>query len=72
MRDEMDVPLPTLIQMVLLNNEEALQTRTLWSDAVLEAARSACNQGLALHTVMLVLRNESARRTPKVAVRADR
>ena len=70
--DEMDVPLPTLIQRVLLNDEEALQTRTLWSDAVLEASRCACSQGLDLHAVLLVLRSESARRMVKDAVHPDR
>lgn len=60
---EMDIPLASLIQLVLLDDEEALGSRTLWSDAVLEAARGACNRGLDLHAVMLVLREESARRS---------
>jgi hypothetical protein len=59
---EMDIPLASLIQLVLLDDEEALESRTLWSDAVMEAARGACNRGLDLHAVMLVLREESARR----------
>ncbi len=59
---EMDIPLASLIQLVLLDDEEALQTRTLWSDAVLEAARGACKRGLNLHSVMLALRGESSRR----------
>ena len=59
---EMDVPLASLIQLVLLDDEEALGSRTLWSDAVLEAARGACNRGLDLHAVIQVLREESARR----------
>ena len=43
-RGEMDIPLASLIQLVLLDDEEALQTRTLWSDAVLEAvARAPAN-----------------------------
>ena len=59
---EMDIPLASLIQLVLLDDEEALQSRTLWSDAVLEAARGACNRGLDLQAVMLVLRDELSRR----------
>ncbi len=60
--DDMDIPLSSLIQLVLLNDEEALQCRTLWSDLALEAARGACKRGLDLHLVMTVLRDESMRR----------
>jgi len=70
--DEKEIQFATLIQMVLLNDEEALQTRIPWSDAVLEASRGACNQGLDLHAVMLVLRNELDRRTSNDAVHPDR
>jgi hypothetical protein len=59
---EMDIPLASLIQLILLDDEEALETRTLWSDAVLDASRGACKRGLDLHAVMLVLRDEAARR----------
>lgn len=71
-RGEMDIPLPSLIQLVLLDDQEALQTQTLWSDAVLEAARGACKRGLDLHAVMMVLRDESVRRFGGDAVRGDR
>ena len=60
--DEMDIPLGSLIQLVLQNDEEALQSRTLWSESVLEAARGACKRGLDLHAIMLALRDESNRR----------
>ena len=60
---EMDVPLSSLVQLVLLDDEEALQCRTLWSDAVLETARGACKRGLDLRAVMLALRDEYKRRT---------
>jgi hypothetical protein len=64
----MDIPLASLIQLVLLDDEEALQSRTLWSDPVLEAARGACKRGLNLYAVMLALRAESNRRaTTKAA-----
>lgn len=61
-RDEMDIPLSSLVQLILLNDEEALHCRTLWSDSVLEASRNACKRGLDLHAVITVLREESKRR----------
>ena len=60
--NEMDIPLGSLVQLVLQNDEEALQCRTLWSDAVLEASRGACKRGLDLYAVITVLREESKRR----------
>ena len=60
--NELDIPLGSLIQLVLQNDEEALQSRTLWSDAVLEASRNACKRGLDLHKVITVLREQSKRR----------
>lgn len=63
MSDEMDIPLGSLVQLILLDDEEALQCRTLWSDAVLEASRGACKRGLDLRAVMIALREESIRRT---------
>jgi hypothetical protein len=65
---EMDIPLPSLIELVLLDDEEALETKTLWSDAVLEASRGACKRGLNLHAVMLGLREERIRRSGGTAV----
>ena len=59
---EMDIPLSSLVQLVLLNDEEALQCRTLWSDSVLEASRGACKRGLDLHAVLIALREESQRK----------
>lgn len=59
---EMDIPLSSLVQLVLLNDEEALQCRTLWSDSVLEASRGACKRGLDLHAVLTALREESAQK----------
>ena len=62
-RDDMDIPLSSLVQLILLNDEEALQCRTLWSDSVLEASRGACKRGLDIHAVMIALREESNRKT---------
>ena len=64
-RDEMDIPLSSLVQLILLNDEEALQCRTLWYDSVLEASRGACRRGLDLHAVITALREESVRTTRK-------
>jgi hypothetical protein len=59
---EMDIPLGSLIQLALQNDEEALHSRTLWSDSVLEASRGACKRGLDLHAIMIALREESNRK----------
>lgn len=56
--DEMDIPLGSLIQMALQNDEEVLQSRTLWSEAVLEASHHACKRGIDQHAIMLALRAE--------------
>ena len=61
-RDETDIPLSSLVRLILLNDEEALQCRTLWSDSVLEASRGVCKRGLDLHAVLLALRDESTRK----------
>jgi len=61
--DEMDIPLASLVQLILLNDEEALQCRTLWSDSVLEASRGACKRGLNLQAVIIALREEGIRKT---------
>jgi hypothetical protein len=60
--DAQDVSLSTVIQMVTMDDEEVLSTRTLWSDVVLEASKFACKRGLDLHAVLLALRKESIRR----------
>jgi len=60
--DEQDVPLGSLIQMALMDDEEALRSRTLWSDAVLRASRGACRLGLDLSAVLGALRIEAKRR----------
>jgi len=60
--DDLDIPLGSLVQLALQNDEEALHSRTLWSEAVLEAARGACKRGLDLQAVILALRTESERR----------
>ncbi|MFZ5911169.1 MAG: hypothetical protein ACOYYU_14240 [Chloroflexota bacterium] len=60
--EELDIPLGSLVQMVIFNDEEVLTSRTLWSDCVLEHARYACRRGLNIQTLMLTLREEATRR----------
>lgn len=60
--EEQDIPLGSLIQLVALNDEEILTCRTLWSDAVLEAARNACKHGLDLYKIIQILRQEAVSR----------
>ncbi len=61
-RDEMDIPLSSIVQLILADDEEVLYCRTVWSDAVLEVSHSACRRGLDLHAVMLALRQEAERK----------
>lgn len=66
MHENMDIPLSSLIQLIILNDEEALECRTVWSDSVIESARSACKRGLDLQHVLKALREESKRRDKKI------
>lgn len=61
--DDLDIPLGGLIQLALLNDDEVLDSQTLWSEAVLDAAHGVCKRGLDLYAVMLALRAESVRRS---------
>jgi len=63
----MDIPFSSLVQLILLNDDEALHCRTLWSESALEAARGACKRGLDLHSMMIALREESTRRAGRPA-----
>jgi heterodisulfide reductase subunit C len=60
--DEMDIPLFSLIQLVVMNDEEVLTCRTLWSDQVLQASKEACNREINLNDVLLALRDEAIQR----------
>jgi hypothetical protein len=64
--EDMDIPLSSLVQLVIMNDEEALDCRTLWSDTALESARGSCKRGLNLPAVMLALRDEAARKAGNV------
>lgn len=60
--DEMDIPLFSLIQLVVMNDDEVLTCRTLWSDQVLQASREACTREINLKVVLLALREEAIKR----------
>lgn len=60
-----DISLQMLVQLVILNDEEVLTTRTLWSEEVLQSARHACSSNLNMEAVLLALRAEAKRRGVK-------
>ena len=60
--DEVDIPLGSLVQMILFDDEEALTSKTVWSESVLAQARYACRKGINLQAVLLALRVEAERR----------
>ncbi len=59
---DQDIPLDSLVQLILMNDEEVLTSRTVWSDDVLKAAREACARELDLEKILLALREEAIRR----------
>ena len=59
---EQDIPLDSLIQLIIMNDEEILTSKTLWSDEVLQNAHDACARELDLEKILLVLREEAVRR----------
>jgi heterodisulfide reductase subunit C len=60
--EDIDIPIGSMIQMVMFGDEEVLTCRTLWSDCVLSKARLACSRGIDIHAVMLALRAEARQR----------
>ena len=60
--DDMDIPVGSMIQMIMFDDDEILTSRTLWSDCVLAKARLACHRGIDISTVMQALREEAQRR----------
>jgi heterodisulfide reductase subunit C len=60
--EDADIPLGSLIQLALLNDEEILTSRTLWSDSILESAHSACAKNLDLAQIILIFRREALKR----------
>jgi len=60
--DDMDIPVGSMIQMIMFDDDEILTSRTLWSDCVLAKARLACHRGIDIAAVMRALRAEAQRR----------
>ncbi len=60
--DWQDLSLSAIIQLVAMNDEEVLSSRTLWADQALAAAPGVCRRGLNLHAVLLALRAEASKR----------
>jgi hypothetical protein len=56
-----DIPLGSLVQMIIYNDKEALTCRTLWSDEVLHASRHSCQRGLNIQAIMQAMREEAKR-----------
>jgi hypothetical protein len=54
-----DIPLGSLVQMIILDDKEVLTCRTLWSDEILESSRYSCQRGLNIRAIMLALREEA-------------
>jgi heterodisulfide reductase subunit C len=59
---EDDLSLETMLQLVLLNDEEVLTSKTLWSDEALKRARTMCVSTMDVQQIMLTLREEARRR----------
>jgi heterodisulfide reductase subunit C len=59
---DMDIPFTSLVQLINLNDEEVLTSKTVWSEEVLKYARKACSRQLNLEAIILALRNEAVQR----------
>lgn len=57
-----DLPIESVVHLVMLNDEEVLTARTVWSDSIQQASRYACQRGLDLARVIAALRDEARRR----------
>jgi len=59
---EQDIPLDSLIQLIIMNDDEVLTSRTVWSDEVMQHASEACARELDLVKILMALREEAVRR----------
>ena len=59
-----DLTLEMVLQLVLMNDDEVLTSRTVWSETALEAARHNCVSTLDVPAILLALRAEAVRRHP--------
>lgn len=60
--NDIDIPLGSMVQMIIQDDREVLGCRTLWSDDVLKTARYSCLRGLNIESIILALREEAVRR----------
>ena len=60
--EDMDIPVGSMIQMIMFDDDEILTSRTLWSDCVITKALLACHRGIDIYAVMNALREEAMRR----------
>jgi hypothetical protein len=68
---DQEISLSTLVQMVLMDDDEVLITRALWSDQVLRYAHCVSVSSLDLRAVMRALRAEAVRRGLVMGVEPD-
>ncbi len=61
--EDKDIPLGALIYMAVLDDEACLESRTLWSEEVLQKAPRACAEGLNLKQIIIALREEARQRS---------
>lgn len=58
----LDISLEGMVEMIILDDEEILTSRTVWSEEALAATSNACQRGISLPAVILALRNEAINR----------
>lgn len=59
---DVDISFGSLVQLILMNDDDILTSNILWDDSALEIARKACNKQLNLQVVLKALREEKTRR----------
>lgn len=69
--DEEDLSLEMIMQLILQNDDEVLTSRTLWSDSVLQRARSMCISTMDMPAILLALRDEARQRGVAPTAGAD-
>ena len=57
-----DLSLEMMMQLIMMNDEEVLTSKTLWSDEALKRARHMCVSTMDVAAIMLALREEARRR----------
>jgi heterodisulfide reductase subunit C len=57
-----DLSLESVLQLAVMDDDEALTSRTLWSEAALREADARCPGRLKLGPILLALRQEARQR----------